>query len=324
MQVDVPVSSTATVSIPKDARDDGVHRARRRPDRLGERAFCGGNPGGHGRGTAGVTPGVMTGSFKDKRMIFEVGSGHYDFRLEWRVKRIASLSHRVIESFRMCQMSRPFDEFNSLRIRNETIITRYERRSITMKLVTYESAKQSRLGVVQGEAVVDVAAAYGLIAKGRIADAKVAAAAKCCASWAGRREDMIELLGLGERYRKALGVVVAPRRAGQKGSQGRAHSVGARPSCARPLRIPKKSLASGSTMPTTRAKEAWSRPRRRSSSSSRTTPSAGRAIPSSCPPIPTKVDYEAEFAVVIGKRGQAHCRKARRTNTLPATPSCMT
>ena len=47
-----------------------------------------------------------------------------------------------------------------------------------MKLVTYESAKQSRLGVVQGDWVVDVAAAYGLIAKGRIADAKLAAAAK--------------------------------------------------------------------------------------------------------------------------------------------------
>lgn len=78
-----------------------------------------------------------------------------------------------------------------------------------MKLVTYGSAKQPRLGVVQGENVVDVATAYGLIAKGRIADAKVAAAAKVLRNLGRPPEDMIELIGLGERYRKALGVVVS-------------------------------------------------------------------------------------------------------------------
>ena len=87
-----------------------------------------------------------------------------------------------------------------------------------MKLVTYESAKQSRLGVVQGDFVVDVAAAYGLIAKGRIADAKLAAAAKVLRKLGRPPQDMIELLGLGERYRKALGVVVA--RAGALGKKG--------------------------------------------------------------------------------------------------------
>ena len=95
-----------------------------------------------------------------------------------------------------------------------------------MKLVTYESAKQSRLGVVQGDFVVDVAAAYGLIAKGRIADAKVAAAAKVLRKLGRPPQDMIELLGLGERYRQALGVIVACAGAhGQEGSQGLARPL---------------------------------------------------------------------------------------------------
>ncbi len=62
-----------------------------------------------------------------------------------------------------------------------------------MKLVTYETAKQSRLGVVEGDFVVDVATAYSLIAKGRIADAKVAAAAKVLRKLGRPPEDMLEL-----------------------------------------------------------------------------------------------------------------------------------
>ena len=64
-----------------------------------------------------------------------------------------------------------------------------------MKLVTYGSAKQSHLGVVQGDAVVNVATAYGLIAKGRIADAKVAAATNVLRKLGRAPEDMIEQIG---------------------------------------------------------------------------------------------------------------------------------
>ena len=157
-----------------------------------------------------------------------------------------------------------------------------------MKLVTYESAKQSRLGVVQGDVVVDVAAAYGLIRKGRIADTKMAAAAEVLRKLGRPPQDMIELLGLGERYRKALGVVVASAGAmGKKGPKGLLFPC-ARPSCARPSRIPTRSPASASTTPTTRARAARNRPRRRFFSSNRTIPFAVPAIPSSCLPTPRK------------------------------------
>ncbi len=81
LQVDVPVGSTATVSIPwePEMTEFTVRESGRIVWEKGH--FVEGTPEVKARGTTGVTPGVMTGSFKDKRVIFEVGSGHYDFRL---------------------------------------------------------------------------------------------------------------------------------------------------------------------------------------------------------------------------------------------------
>ncbi len=173
-----------------------------------------------------------------------------------------------------------------------------------MKLVTYESAKQSRLGVVQGDAVVDVAAAYGLIAKGRIADAKLAAAANVLRKLGRPPEDMIELLGLGERYRKALGMVVASAGGlGKKGPKGLL--VPLRTAKLRaPIAHPQKITCVGLNY-ADHAREGGVEP-----------PPApifflkshnticGPGDPIKLPPNSQKVDYEAEFAVVIGKRGR--------------------
>ncbi len=74
LEVDVPVSSTATVSIPKDAQitEFTVHE--------GDRIVW--EKGHFVEGTPGVTAGSMTGSGRYKRVDFEVDSGHYAFRLE--------------------------------------------------------------------------------------------------------------------------------------------------------------------------------------------------------------------------------------------------
>ncbi len=172
-----------------------------------------------------------------------------------------------------------------------------------MKLVTYESAKQSRLGVVQGDFVVDVATAYGLIATGRIADAKLAAAALVLRKLGRAPQDMIELLGLGERYRRALQVTVACAAAIGK----QAPKVLLIPLRAAKLRAPiahpQKITCIGLNY-ADHAREQGSEP-----------PAApifflkshnticGPGDPIKLPPNSTKVDYEAEFAVVIGKRG---------------------
>jgi alpha-L-rhamnosidase len=70
LQVDVPVNSTATVSIPKDVEiaEITVHE--------GDRTVW-----EKGRFVEG-TPGVSAGKFAHNQVIFEVGSGHYSFRVD--------------------------------------------------------------------------------------------------------------------------------------------------------------------------------------------------------------------------------------------------
>ncbi|MFZ0963754.1 MAG: fumarylacetoacetate hydrolase family protein [Terriglobia bacterium] len=173
-----------------------------------------------------------------------------------------------------------------------------------MKLVTYEVAKQSRLGVVHGDFVVDVAAAYGLIARGRIANAKVAAAASMLRKLGRPPEDMIELLGLGERYRRALGVVAGYAGAvGKKGSKGLLTSLRSAKLRA-PIGHPNKITCIGLNY-ADHAREQGAEP-----------PAApifflkshnticGPGDPIRLPPNSAQVDYEGEFAVVIGKRGK--------------------
>jgi 2-keto-4-pentenoate hydratase/2-oxohepta-3-ene-1,7-dioic acid hydratase in catechol pathway len=173
-----------------------------------------------------------------------------------------------------------------------------------MKIVNYESARQSRLGVVHGESVVDVAAAYGLIAKGRIADPNVAAAAQVLRKLGRAPQDMMELLGLGERYRKSLGALIAYAGAlGKKGPKGLV--VPLRSARLRaPIAHPNKITCIGLNY-ADHAREGGQEP-----------PPApifflkshnticGPGDPIKLPPNSTQVDYEAEFAVVLGKRGR--------------------
>ena len=81
LHVDVPVGSTATVAIPEESQmtEITVHEGDRTVWEKGQ--FVEGTPGVTSGAITG-DPKIKSGSFKDKRVIFEVGSGHYDFRLE--------------------------------------------------------------------------------------------------------------------------------------------------------------------------------------------------------------------------------------------------
>jgi 2-keto-4-pentenoate hydratase/2-oxohepta-3-ene-1,7-dioic acid hydratase in catechol pathway len=152
--------------------------------------------------------------------------------------------------------------------------------------------------------VVDVAAAYGLIAKGRIADAKAAAAAKLLRKLGRPPQDMIELLWLGERYRQALGVIAACAHAlGKEGPKGLLTLL-SKAKLRAPIAHPNKITCIGLNY-ADHAREGGQEP-----------PPApifflkshnticGPGDPIKLPPNSTQVDYEAEFAVVIGKRGR--------------------
>jgi acylpyruvate hydrolase len=171
-----------------------------------------------------------------------------------------------------------------------------------MKLVTYEVARQSRVGVVEGEFVVDIGAAHGTVAKGRIADAKVAAAAKVLRALGRPFRDMMELLGLGERYRKALRVISAALASCGKGPNGLLTPLRAAKLRA-PIAKPNKITYIGLNYADHAREQGIELPTVPIFFLKSHNTICGPGDPIKLPPNSNKVDYEAELAVVIGKRG---------------------
>jgi acylpyruvate hydrolase len=180
-----------------------------------------------------------------------------------------------------------------------------------MKLVTYESGKQPRLGGVEGEWVVDIRLALEMLARRRIPSAQRSrpgfkTASRAVLDAGHPPLDMIELLRRGAAWQKALGVVTSSlastldRRRAPRGLFTAIRSARLLAPLARPPKItcvglnyadharenrvepPPKPiffLKSGNTL-------------------------CGPSDPIRLPPNSTQVDYEAELAVVIGKGGR--------------------
>ncbi|HVA01434.1 MAG TPA: fumarylacetoacetate hydrolase family protein [Terriglobia bacterium] len=180
-----------------------------------------------------------------------------------------------------------------------------------MKFVTYESGGQPRVGVVQDGRIFDVRRVIRYLESGRVprlvsqrTDFKRASRTLREGGFAPR--DMIELLALGKASRKALGVVVAalaksldpvqaPRgiftplakarllapisRPGKITCVGLNYADHAKEQNARSLERPIFFLKGGNTI-------------------------CGPGDPIRLPVNSTQIDYEAEFAVVIGKKGR--------------------
>jgi len=180
-----------------------------------------------------------------------------------------------------------------------------------LKLVTYESGGQPRIGVVRDDKVYDIRRVIRYLEGGRIprlvsqrTDFKRASQVLRDDGFAPR--DMLELLGLGKASQKALGVVIAalaksldpvqaPRgifmplakarllapilRPGKITCVGLNYADHAREQKIKPPERPIFFLKSGNTI-------------------------CGPGDPIRLPPNSTQVDYEAEFAVVIGKKGR--------------------
>ena len=172
-----------------------------------------------------------------------------------------------------------------------------------MKLVTYEIAKQSRVGVVEGQFVVDVAGAHAMVAKGRIADAKLAAAAGVLRKLGAPPKDMMELLGLGERYRRALAVVTVAAAAQGKGPKGLLTPLRSAKLRA-PIAKPKKITCIGLNYADHAREQGIEPPTAPIFFLKSHNTICGPGDPIQLPPNSSQVDYEAEFAVVIGKRGR--------------------
>jgi 2-keto-4-pentenoate hydratase/2-oxohepta-3-ene-1,7-dioic acid hydratase in catechol pathway len=175
-----------------------------------------------------------------------------------------------------------------------------------MKLVTYEVAKQARLGVVEGEYVVDVESALARFTRGRVGDTRLQSAVGVIRKAGAAPRNMLDLLGRGERYRNALGRLtrhLAETLAGPKAPKGLftpLKSARLRAPIARPGKITCIGLNYAD-----HAREQGIEPPAQPIyflKSANTICGPGDAI--TLPPNSTQVDYEAEFVVVLGKPGR--------------------
>jgi acylpyruvate hydrolase len=180
-----------------------------------------------------------------------------------------------------------------------------------VKLVTYETGKQQRVGVVEGEYVVDVRSVIEMVTRRRVSRTLAArpafkAAARGLAATSFAPRTMIELLTNGPEWRKALGVVAGslakaldPERA-PRGLFTPLASARLRAPIARPGKITCVGLNYAD-----HAHEQGIEPPPSPIfflKSVNTIGGPGDAIV--IPPNTRQPDYEAEFAVVIGKGGK--------------------
>jgi acylpyruvate hydrolase len=188
-----------------------------------------------------------------------------------------------------------------------------------MKLVTYESGKQARIGVVEGDAVVDVRAALDAASKRQgprslYSDSKFKSAAQTLAASGAAPRDMIGILGRGDEWLKALGAVTrgfANELAGKKESRKTA------PKAPKGLILPLSSVRLRAPIPrpgkitcvgmnyADHAREGGKEPPTAPIFFLKASSTViGPNDPIVLPPNSDKVDYEAEFAVVLGKPGR--------------------
>lgn len=180
-----------------------------------------------------------------------------------------------------------------------------------MKLVTYELGKQVRVGIVHHEVVVDIRSVVELVAKRRIPRALAARpafkkAGRTVAAGGAAPRDMIELLLRGPEWRRALGVVtsslakvVDPERA-PKGLFTPLASARLRAPIARPGKI----TCVGLNYADHAHEQGIEPPQSPIFFLKSVNTICGPGDPIVLPPNSTQPDYEAEFAVVIGKGGK--------------------
>jgi acylpyruvate hydrolase len=172
-----------------------------------------------------------------------------------------------------------------------------------MKLVTYKSGKRLCLGVVVDDFVVDVAAAVGLAAKGRIHDKKLKLAVQTLKRAGAPPADMLALVGRGERYQKALGEVAASLAQSGKPPKGVGLPLG-KVRFAAPIPRPGKITCMGLNYADHAHEQGIEPPTApifflKSSNTICGPGDAVRLLATS-----SQIDYEAELAVVIGKGGR--------------------
>lgn len=181
---------------------------------------------------------------------------------------------------------------------------------MTVKLVAYQLGKQPSLGVVVKESIIDVGGVIQLLRKRRVPRAAQARAnfknsARRVLEAGVAPRDMVELLERGDSWRRSLGAVIAalsksidPAKAPKE-----LFTPLAKARLLAPIPKPGKITCIGMNY-ADHAREQGSEPPKAPIFFLKSVNTiCGPGDPIQLPPNSKQVDYEAEFAVVIGKRG---------------------
>ena len=178
-----------------------------------------------------------------------------------------------------------------------------------MKLVTFQAGKELRLGVVRGDWVVDIRRAMEMLLTREVAFSRnpaIKKSAQAVLAGGPPPADLIELLARGPAWRKALNevlIVLSDTLAPLKDFKDLLRPLKKTRLCA-PIPRPGKITCVGLNY-ASHAREQGKEPPAQPVfflKSNNTIRGPGDDIV--LPPISSQVDYEAELAVVIGKRGK--------------------
>ena len=183
-----------------------------------------------------------------------------------------------------------------------------------MKLVTYEAGKQQRVGVVEGEQIIDVRTLTDWLAKrphaeteGQSSDSGFEAAGRAVLEAGAAPRDMISLLERGAEWRKALGTVTSTLRqtlGSAKAPRGLFRPL-RRARLRAPIARPPKITCIGLNYADHAREQGIEPPQAPIYFLKSCNTICGPGDPITLPPNSAQVDYEAEFAVVIGKGGKS-------------------
>ncbi len=198
-----------------------------------------------------------------------------------------------------------------------------------MKLVTFELGKQPILGVVENQSVWSVNAVTAMLRARKVPRAvatqpRFQKAARVLLEAGSPPRDMMELLERGAAWRKALGVVTGAlakeldaahtHKDGAKAARRSSPAVGrrdgelvtplARAKLLAPIARPGKITCVGLNYADHAREQGIEPPDRPIFFLKSSNTICGPGDPIKLPPNSSQVDYEAEFAVVLGKRGR--------------------
>jgi len=179
-----------------------------------------------------------------------------------------------------------------------------------MKLVTFTSGDEDRLGALRDNSVIDLELAIGLLRGNMLGietRPELQEAADTVLAPGVAPRDMLELLARGEGWRQGLAVILGAAAAFPEPARlprGLFTPLG-NVRLRAPLLRPGKIVCVGLNYESHRAEQGIQTPARPIFFLKSDNTICGQGDPIVLPPNSQQVDFEAEFAVVIGKRGKA-------------------